>query len=115
MVYIADALDRKNNDIYSVNFEYGVTNVSAWSFYRCDKLKSVYFSNSITAIDYHAFAWCNSLKVVEIPYSVTSIDKQAFYHCESLANINVDENNGTFCSINGVLFDKNKTTLLEYQ
>ena len=104
----------KNNDIYSVNFEYGVTNVSAWSFYRCDKLKSVYFSNSITAIDYHAFAWCNSLKVVEIPYSVTSIDKQAFYHCESLANINVDENNGTFCSINGVLFDKNKTTLLEY-
>lgn len=104
----------ENDNIYSVNFEYGVANVSAWSFYLCDNLKSVYLPDSITAIDYHAFAWCNSLKTVEIPYSVTSIDKQAFYHCESLANINVDENNRTFCSVNGVLFDKNKTTLLEY-
>jgi hypothetical protein len=34
--------------------------------------------------------------------------------CSSLKEINVDENNEYYSSVNGVLFDKNQTTLIEY-
>ncbi|SFI45118.1 hypothetical protein SAMN04487775_101461 [Treponema bryantii] len=37
-----------------------------------------------------------------------------FLFCEKLLNINVDENNNDFSSINGVLFSKDKKTLIEY-
>ncbi|MBQ5590731.1 MAG: fibronectin type III domain-containing protein, partial [Clostridia bacterium] len=46
--------------------------------------------------------------------SVTSIGDWAFYGCTSLTNITVNDNNSNYCSVNGVLFNKNKTELTQY-
>ena len=55
-----------------------------------------------------------SVTSVVIPDSVTSIGLQAFYNCTSLASISVDSANINFSSAEGVLFNKNKTTLVQY-
>ncbi|MDD5793040.1 MAG: hypothetical protein PUD22_10690 [Erysipelotrichaceae bacterium] len=57
--------------------------------------------------------------VVEIPseidgYTVTSIGFQAFCDCTSLTSINVDNENQYYCSVDGVLFSKDKTVLIKY-
>lgn len=67
----------------------------------------------VTAIDDYAFAGCRSLTSITLPKGVTSIDNYLFTACDSLTGIWVDSNNAKYSSdSNGVLFNKDKTTLL---
>ncbi|MBQ4119108.1 MAG: leucine-rich repeat protein [Clostridia bacterium] len=70
--------------------------------------------NSVMYIGNYAFAYCSNLTDITIPYSVTNIGEQAFRGCYGLTNINIDSGNTTFSSIEGVLFNKNKTELIKY-
>lgn len=70
--------------------------------------------NSVTSIRDYAFAGCNSLTTVTIPDSVTNIGDWAFDFCFSLTNITVDVNNPAFSTIDGNLFNTDKTKLIQY-
>ena len=72
---------------------------------------SVTISNSVTEIGYEAFA-SNKLKSVTIPNSVTEIGHFAFMGNAKLKKITVSKNNKNYCSIDGVLFSKDKKTLV---
>ncbi len=61
-----------------------------------------------------AFYGCKSLKSVTIPDSVTRIGDSAFCDCSSLKSTNVDVNNKYYSSDNGVLFNEDKTELIQY-
>lgn len=61
-----------------------------------------------------AFSDCVLLEDISIPDSVTSIEYDAFSGCESLAAINVSSENNIYASIDGILFDKDKTELKQY-
>jgi hypothetical protein len=69
---------------------------------------------TVTTIDRYAFYWANILTSVSIPASLASIGQLAFYDTPELTNITVDANNQNFASLDGVLFNKNLTTLLKY-
>ena len=92
----------------------GVTNIGDDTFGGCNSLASITIPDSVTSIGDYAFSCCSSLTSVTIPNSVTSIGKSAFYNCKSLTSINVEENNKYYSSVNGVLFNKNKTVLIQY-
>ena len=49
---------------------------------------------------------------IEIPSSVTSIGDNAFSGCHGLTSINVSRDNTSYSSEKGILYDKNKTTLI---
>lgn len=51
---------------------------------------------------------------VVIPKSVTEIESMAFSDAEDLLSITVDADNPNYCDIDGVLYSKDKTTLLCY-
>ncbi len=68
----------------------------------------------VSSIGIDAFQDCKSLKSINIPESVTSIDYLTFAGCTSLEKIDVDINNKNYCSINGNLYNKEKTTLILY-
>ena len=91
-----------------------VTSIGDWAFYYCESLTSVTIPDSVTSIGEYAFAWCDSLTSITIPDSVTSIGDEAFTHCYSLTSINVNTNNKYYSSVDGVLFNKNKTELIQY-
>ena len=70
--------------------------------------------DSVTSIGSYAFCNCDSLTSITIPDSVTNIGYGAFKNCSSLTGIWVDENNTSYCSDTyGVLYDQNKTTLIQ--
>jgi len=69
---------------------------------------------TFTSIGNSAFSGCTNLTSVTIGNSVTSIGNSAFYNCTSLTAINVDAGNSAYSSENGVLFNKDKTTLIQY-
>jgi hypothetical protein len=70
--------------------------------------------NSVTRIEPFAFRYCTALRSLNIPDSVTSIDDDAFNECIKLTEINVDDNNTIYSSDDGILYNKEKTALLQY-
>ncbi len=78
------------------------------------QITSIEISNSVTSIGSSAFYNCSSLTTISIPNSVTSIDIHAFSYCSGLTSINVNQNNANYSSTDGILFNKDKTTIIQY-
>ncbi|GHV65430.1 hypothetical protein FACS1894199_06080 [Bacteroidia bacterium] len=98
----------------SVTIPSSVTYISSYAFQSCSSLTSVTIPSSVTTIDVYAFTGCTSLASVTIPSSVTYIGSGAFRNCTGLTEINVDAVNANYASVDGVLFNKTKTTLIQY-
>ena len=77
-------------------------------------LKSVRLPGRVTYIGNHVFSGCTKLKNIAIPASVRGVNPGAFGNCTSLKAINVASGNKSYSSTSGVLFDKQKTKLLQY-
>ena len=97
----------------SVTIGKGVTSIGNGAFSECGSLTSVTIPNSVTRIGNGAFYNCRSLTSITIPDSVTGIGDSAFEDCTSLTAITVDANNSTYASLDGILFDKSLSTLVE--
>ena len=102
------------HSLTSVTIPNSVTSIGDEAFLGCHSLSSVTIPNSVTSIGEDAFWACESLSSVTIPNSVTSIGKDAFFGCHSLSSVNVDASNKNYASVNGVLYNKNKTELIRY-
>ncbi len=102
------------SSLTSITIPNSVTSIGNSAFYGCSSLTSITIPNSVTTIGVYAFGSCSSLTSITIPNSVTSIGDGAFNYCSSLTSINVDAANSAYCDIGGVLFSKDKTTLIQY-
>mgnify|MGYP005759633185 CR=1 FL=1 len=91
-----------------------VTSIGDYAFSEGTSLTSIDIPDSVTSIGVQAFSSCTSLTSIDIPDSVTSIGDWAFSSCTSLTSITVDENNTAYASIDGNLYNKDKTTLIQY-
>lgn len=82
----------------------------------CEKITSVEISEGITEMCGRAFVKCFNLKEITIPSSLKVIDTDnfEFWACNSLMNVNVSEDNENFCSVDGIVFTKDKSTLMLY-
>ena len=98
--------------ITEVIIQDGVTSIGNGAFRDYESICKVTIPSSVTYIGEEAF-YCTGLSSVTIPRSVAYIGIDAFADCESLKSINVDPNNLYYSSSGGVLFDKNKTTLIQ--
>ena len=92
----------------------GVTSIESWGFYSAQNITSVNIPSTVTSIGVQAFYDALELTNISIPAGVTSIGDSAFFNTSSLAFFTVDPANPNFRSIDGVLFNKNATTLLHY-
>ena len=77
-------------------------------------IKELIIPEGVTTISNTAFSLCSNLESVKISSSVTDMALTVFLGCISLKNIVVSPNNINYCDIDGVLFNKNKTELIQY-
>jgi hypothetical protein len=68
---------------------------------------------SVISIDNNAFNSCG-LTSVTLGNSVTTIGIWAFYNCSNLTGITVDPSNPAFSSLEGVLYNKAQTEIIQY-
>ncbi len=112
---IADWVFSSCNSLTSITIPDGVTSIGNFAFIGCSSLTSITIPDGVTTIGDYAFEYCDSLASISIPNSVTTIGDYAFYNCDSLTSVNVDANNKNYSSDSyGVLFNKDKTTLVQY-
>ena len=102
------------NKIIRITINEGISNIQEKAFSDCTSLKSISIPNSVKVIGNRAFDGCSKLAIITIPSSVTNINTCVFENCTSLTNINVEANNLNYSSIDGVLFNKDVTKLIEY-
>lgn len=120
-----------------INIPNSVTDLGSYAFASCNALQNVTLSENITKIKEYTFYFCSALQSVNIPESVESIMSCAFFNCQQLTNIfipknvksielgafdrcysleafNVDTENQYYTTENGVLFNKEKSSLERY-
>ena len=83
------------------------------AFQFCQSLNSIIIPDSVKEISDCAFYHCDSLEYIVIPSSVEMIGNGVFDGCTSLVSIDVSPDNKQYCSLEGVLYDKDKTVLLK--
>ncbi len=98
----------------SITIPENVKTIGKCAFKDCTELTNISIPNGVQKIGYDAFYGCSKLASVSISESVTSIDNDAFRNCNSLVSFDVSSSNPSYSSENGVLFDKDKTTLIKY-
>lgn len=88
-----------------------VKTIGKEAFFACENLSSVTFGKGVTTIEESAFQ-STKLDQVNIHAGITSIAPDAFA-CDSLTGFLVDGENPNYCNDDrGVLFNKDKTTLI---
>lgn len=133
---IGDLAFEACTSLKEINFPKKLTTIGGNAFYRCEKLKSVKLPDAITTLGFGVFDCCYSLNNIKLPATLTSIPESAFMYaalesitipssiteigtfafgdCSNLKEINVDADNSAYCSVDGVLFNKDKTMLQQY-
>ncbi len=98
----------------SITLPSSLTSIGFGAFRDCYSLTSITIPENVTEIGDDAFSYCSGLTSVTIPEGLTKIGDDAFYGCRSLTSIDVASNNNNYTSIDGVLFSKDKTILIQY-
>lgn len=99
------------NSIKSVVFNSGITAVGSYAFNNYTNLTSVSLPDTMVAIFDNAFAK-TGITSITIPKNVNTIKVSAFYNCTSLKEIVVASDNSYFSDDDGVLLNKDQTTLM---
>ena len=91
-----------------------ITGLSENCFAECTALKSVTIPDSVTSIGAYAFYGCSALEKIQISEFVTDIGAFAFDTTENMTAFEVAENNPSYQSPDGVLYNKSGDTLIKY-
>jgi len=102
---------KAKTNLISMDLPLNTNSIGYQSFTNCKSLSSISIPSSVSSIASYAFNGCTSLNSVSLSSSVYSIGSFAFVGCK--ASINVNEGNLYYSSLDGVLFNKTKTTILQ--
>ena len=91
----------------------GLTSISDGAFSK-STVGAITLPENITSIGKEAFLDCKSLTSINIPSKVQTIGQNALSGCTAMTSITVDDGNTAFCSVDDVLFSKDKTTLVQF-
>ena len=108
----------KSDGVLTISGENAIPNYGKggqpWAQYR-DQISSIVIEEGVTGIGLCAFQFCNALEKIIIPSTVESINAPSIVdQCISLKEFQVSENNPYYCSVDGVLYDHDKTALLRW-
>lgn len=100
--------------ITQIEIPEGVKKIGVEAFASCENLTSIVIPDSVTEIGYGAFWESIKINGFNIPKNVEKIDDFAFAATVSSEYINVDPENKNYTSVDGVLFNKDMTELINY-
>ncbi|MDE6655176.1 MAG: leucine-rich repeat domain-containing protein [Muribaculaceae bacterium] len=80
-------------------------------FFDCTGLTSVFLPDGLEFMGHGTFGGCTGLTSIRIPSTLSVLGGNPFVGCINLTEISVDDENEYFCSVDGVMFNKDITKL----
>ena len=111
---IAERLFLNCGNMTEIEIPSTVTSINVGAFYGCKKLESVVIPEGVESIGDNAFGNCSALMSVTMPASLKTIGDRIFYNCPALKQVDIASANPAFVSEDGVLFSKDRATLIAY-
>lgn len=102
-------------DDYAVNI--GTNGLEIVNYFGTDSRVNIpeeINNQPVVKINSNAFSATSNIYCINIPKSVSEIEEGAFGNIRKLSEITVDEESTAFCAVDGVLYNKDKTTLICY-
>lgn len=90
-----------------------VTEIGYQAFYLCSNVENMTFFNKAEKIGSSAFYGCYLLTEVTIPANVTKINEELFESCKDMNAILVEDGNTAYSSVDGILYDKAQTRVIQ--
>ena len=103
-----------NRSMVSITLPDTLTAIGDEAFYRCRFLSDIQLPAGIKAIGGMAFFNCDSLVSINLPDSLTTLGEAVFKGTDSMKNFEVSANHPTLKAMDGVLYTKDESTLLQY-
>lgn len=113
MTSIGDFAFSKCYDLKEITMPDKLMFIGNYAFQGCISLNSIVLPQGLRAIGESAFESCQALMEIYIPNSVTNIGIMAFAGCNQLKSILVDRDNSYYSSIQGHLYNKDGTILIQ--
>jgi hypothetical protein len=114
VISIGDYAFLDDFELTSITIPNSVSSIGAATFENCSSVTNVIIGTNVTSVGSSAFANCDNLADITIPSSVVNLGDFVFDGCFELTAITVDAQNPSYSSLDGILFDKNQTTLIRY-
>lgn len=102
------------SSLTTINLPASLTELKLGTFNSCTSLTEITIPAGITTIETDVFFNCTGLSTITLPKSVAMISGGAFSGCSNLASIYVAADNPSFASIDGILYSKDKSTIVRY-
>lgn len=96
----------------AVNLPEGVEEIGDGTFSQCTRIPAITFPNSLKKIGTAILYNCGMIKELKIGPNVVNIGKRAFAFTTGVTSLTVDPANPNYCSDGGVLYTKDKSTLM---
>ena len=107
-------VDKANSTFYSKNgILYDNSNMVI-AYPQNNKTKTFELTGAGNEMGFTLLRNCNYVENLVVPSNITNFVVGGLCYAPSLKNIYVDKSNPTYCDINGVLYSKNKKTLIHY-
>lgn len=99
-------------NLKNVTIPDSVLYINYWAFDDCKSLERIVLPNGLKEILNGAFSGCESVYSINIPDDLTYLNSGEFSDCLKLKEFTVNQQCKNYSSVNGVLFNKDKTDLI---
>lgn len=102
------------NGLLSISLPTGTVKIENYAFNDCNNLKQIIIPDACTTIESNSILHCKNLESISLSSNVNYFDCTILQDCPNLNSIHVDEANPYFVSEDGILYSKDKKTIVGY-
>ncbi len=104
-----------NTKISTLTFSEKISTIGKFAFAGCSNLKTIEFNKLLSTINDSAFYNCSSIKTIDLPKSLKTLGDDVFTGCTALESFTTKSGNPDNYTVeNGILYNKNVTSLIHY-
>lgn len=113
-IQYAESLYINGYEARSITFPWDLTDLGDYAFYGCKCLDEIKLNKRLESIGDYCFDNTEAISELNLPATLKDIGYGAFRYSKELKKINVDADNPYYKTLDGVLFNKEMTTLIRF-
>ena len=120
-ISISDKITKVGNDVFrntgiinSMSYLNGVKYLDGWAVDLKYGVENIVIKEGTKGLSDSFFSFDSVIKTISLPASLQYVGEQSFLSSENIVSITVADNNNYYSSLDGILYNKEKTELIYY-